>query len=66
MTNLNLIRRFYCTPIGNYYFLSKKNRIDNRKNKTNIAKNKKKILISNNNSYKFLYSFNKCNSKKLL
>ena len=67
MTNLNLIRRFYCTPVGNYYFLCKKSKIDNnRKNKIHIPKNKKKLLISSNNSYKFLYNFNKYNSKNSL
>ena len=60
MTNLNLIRRFYCTPIGNYYFIiKKKNKINiNNTNKKYISQNKNKnLLIPNNKSYKFLYNF---------
>jgi hypothetical protein len=60
MTNLNLIRRFYCTPVGNYYFIiKKKDKINiNNTNKKHISQNKNKnLLISNNKSYKFLYNF---------
>lgn len=61
MSNLYLIRRFYCTPVGNYIFLDKnKYKLKNKLKNTNKSKKHtslNNILIQNNNSYKFLYNF---------
>lgn len=68
MKQLHIIRRFYCTPIGNYFFIHpKKDTIHfskiNKNKKHSSSKNNLKGEQSEYSSYRGLYNFkpNKCN-----
>lgn len=69
MNQLHIIRRFYCTPIGNYFFIyPKKDTIHFPKikkiKKHSSTKNNTKGKESEYSSYKGLYNFKPNNCSK--